>query len=206
MKAFLVNYEGWPGLAAARDSLLSDRSALDAVEACIRLSESEPAVRSVGRGGTPDLLGRMQSDASIMNGDTREAGAVGALSGFLHAITVARQVMEKLPHVMLVGDGADRFAREMKAEPAEMLTPEARQARACRGREYMRFVASLPGTAGRLAGNRGRDVRRLAVRRLRLYPCRGDDDKVWDCAFGRAVYEGRGIGRSGVWGVDARPG
>ncbi|MFO7674845.1 MAG: isoaspartyl peptidase/L-asparaginase [bacterium] len=130
MAAFLTNYEGRPGLDAARESLASGQPALDAVEACIRRAEADPAVRSVGRGGTPDLLGRMQGDAAIIDGDTREAGSVGALEGFLHAISVARQVMTRLPHVMLVGDGAARFAREIGAEPANLLTPEAKQAHA----------------------------------------------------------------------------
>lgn len=126
MKSFLVNYEGRTGFKAAQQALLSGKSSLDVVEAGIRPAESDPTIRSVGRGGTPDILGKMQSDASIMNGDTREAGAVGALHGFLHAISVARQVMEKLPHVMLVSDGADRFAAEIGAERAEMLTAEAK--------------------------------------------------------------------------------
>ncbi len=127
MMAFLVNYEGRPGVKQAQEALRAGRSALDVVETGIMPAEADPSVRSVGRGGTPDLLGQMQSDAAIMNGDTREAGAVGALTGFLHAISVARKVMEKLPHVFLVGEGANRFATEIGAERAEMLTEEARK-------------------------------------------------------------------------------
>jgi L-asparaginase len=122
----LVNSEGRSGFAAARERLQAGAAALDAVEAGIRLVEADPAVHSVGRGGDPNLLGEMECDAAIMDGATRRAGAVGALRGYLHAISVARQVMERLPHVFLAGEGAAHFAREIGAEPAELLTPEAR--------------------------------------------------------------------------------
>ncbi len=171
----LTNYEGRPGVGLARAVLEKGGPALDAVEAGIRAAEEDESVRSVGRGGTPDLLGRMQSDAAIMDGDTLGAGAVGALSGFLHAITVARRVMEKLPHVMLVGDGAARFAREVRAEPAELLTAKARSAYEAWMEKYVPVevraaidqasLAEYAWTAGRTLRNKGtvvllaRDVR-----------------------------------------------
>jgi L-asparaginase len=71
-------------------------------------------------------MGVVSCDAAVMDGATGRAGAVGHLRGFLHAVSVARQVMERLPHVMLVSEGAERFAREIAAERAEMLTEEAR--------------------------------------------------------------------------------
>jgi L-asparaginase len=61
-----------------------------------------------------------------MDGSTLMAGSVGALKDYLHAVSVARAVMERLPHVMLVGDGAARFGREIKAERVELLAPQAR--------------------------------------------------------------------------------
>lgn len=103
-------------------------SALDAVEACARIVEADPKDNTVGLGGLPNVLGEVELDASIVDGTTHLAGSVAALTGFLHPISVARQVMERLPHVMLVGAGAARFAREIGAEEADLLTPESREA------------------------------------------------------------------------------
>ncbi|MCX6844063.1 MAG: N(4)-(beta-N-acetylglucosaminyl)-L-asparaginase [candidate division WOR-3 bacterium] len=123
----LANCEGRVGMDAARQALLAGRPGLDVAEAGIREVESDVNVKSVGRGGGPNLLGEVVCDAAIMDGRTLKAGSVGSLRQFLHAVSVARQVMERLPHVMLVGDGAHRFAGEIGAEKAEMLTDEQRQ-------------------------------------------------------------------------------
>jgi len=122
----LANCEGGVGMKAARAVLENDGAALDAVEEGIRLVEADATVTSVGRGGAPDLMGVLSCDAAVMDGATGRSGAVGNLRDFLHAVSVARQVMERLPHVMLVSEGAERFARETGAERAEMLTEEAR--------------------------------------------------------------------------------
>ena len=102
-------------------------SALDAVEACARIVEADPADDTVGYGGLPNVLGVVELDASIVDGTTHAAGSVAALTGFLHPITVARAVMERLPHVMLVGAGAARFAKEIGAEEGDLLTPSSRE-------------------------------------------------------------------------------
>jgi len=122
----LANCEGEVGTKAARAMLERGRSAMDAVEAGIRKVEADVTVSTVGRGGAPDLLGEVSCDAAVMDGVTGRAGAVGNLRGFLYAVSVARQVMERLPHVMLVSEGAERFAHEIGAQRAEMLTEEAR--------------------------------------------------------------------------------
>ena len=122
----LVNEEGKVGLRSGLEALRRGATALDVVEAAIRPVEADPAVHSVGRGGWTNLLGASECDASIIDGRSRRAGSVAALRGHLHAISVARQVMERLPHVLLVGEGATRFAREIKAEAVEMVTGEAR--------------------------------------------------------------------------------
>ncbi|MBC8076927.1 MAG: isoaspartyl peptidase/L-asparaginase, partial [Chloroflexales bacterium] len=113
------------GLGTAIAILQGGGSALDAVEAATRLVEANPDDHTVGLGGYPNLLGVVELDALIMEGRTRRAGAIGALAGFLHPISVARQVLEQLPHVMLVGAGAARFAAEIGAETGELLTDEA---------------------------------------------------------------------------------
>ena len=102
-------------------------SALDAVEACAKIIEADPTDTSVGRGGKPNVLGEVELDASIMDGTTHRSGAVAALTGYLHPISVARAVMERTPHVFIVGDGADRFAREIGAKRAQNLTASTRK-------------------------------------------------------------------------------
>ncbi len=126
MRIVLANSEGGVGIAAAVKELQSGRPVLDVIEAGIRPVELDPHVRSVGVGGWPNLLGQIELDASIMDGHTLCTGAVGALRGYLHPISVARQVMERLPHVFLVGEGAARFAAECGAEAGETLTEESR--------------------------------------------------------------------------------
>lgn len=126
MRLVLANSEGGVGIAAAAEALQRDRPALDAVERGIRPVEADPQVRSVGVGSWPNLLGQIELDAAIMDGRTLRSGAVGALRGFLHPISVARQVMEQLPHVLLVGEGASRFADECGAERGETVTEASR--------------------------------------------------------------------------------
>ena len=118
----LANSVGGVGMAAAIAALQSGLPALDVVEAGIRPVEIDPAVDSVGVGGWPNLLGEVELDASLMDGRTLATGAVAALRGYIHPISVARQVMTRLPHVFLVGDGAARFAAEIGAEAGETLT------------------------------------------------------------------------------------
>jgi beta-aspartyl-peptidase (threonine type) len=115
------------GLDAGWEILAGGGSALDAVEAATRIVEDDPDEHTVGYSGYPNLLGEVELDASIMDGATRRAGAVGALRGFRRAITLARRVMEDLPHVLVVGEGAARFAAECGMEPEDLLTAPARQ-------------------------------------------------------------------------------
>jgi beta-aspartyl-peptidase (threonine type) len=102
-------------------------SALDAVEACSKIIEADTTDTSVGRGGRPNVLGEVELDASIVDGTTHRTGAVAALKGYLHPISVARAVMERTPHVFIVGDGAARLAREIGAEGTQNLTPSTRK-------------------------------------------------------------------------------
>ena len=125
MSVFLISSEGWPGIQAAEKAIGAHGASLDIIEAAIREVEAETSIVSVGTGGWPNMIGKMELDASIMNGRTLAAGAVGALKGFIHPISVARQVMEGLPHILLVGEGASRFAEECGAEKGENLTDSA---------------------------------------------------------------------------------
>jgi beta-aspartyl-peptidase (threonine type) len=123
----VASTNGRVGIEAAMECLKRGGSAVDAVEAGIRPVEDNPADSSVGYAGLPNILGEVELDASIMDGSTLAAGAVGALKGYPHAISVARKVMEELPHVFLVGEGATRFAGEIGAEPRDLLTDESRK-------------------------------------------------------------------------------
>ncbi len=114
------------GLPAAMKVMKEGGTAVDAVEAGTRLVELNPKDRSVGLGGLPNVLGEVRLDAAIMDGKTLRAGAVGSVRSYIHVISLARKVMEESPHVFLIGDGAERFAREVAQESADLLTPEAR--------------------------------------------------------------------------------
>lgn len=94
---------------AAWQILSKNGRALDAVEAGVRVPEGDPNERSVGYGGRPDRDGRVTLDACIMD-ENANIGSVACLEHIKHPITVARAVMEKTPHVMLVGEGALQFA------------------------------------------------------------------------------------------------
>jgi len=115
------------GLAAnlaAWKILSTGGNALDAVEQGVRVSESDPEVTSVGYGGAPDRDGRVTLDACIMN-EKGDCGSVAFLEHIMNPISVARMVMEKTPHVMLVGEGALQFALEQGFKKENLLTEKA---------------------------------------------------------------------------------
>jgi beta-aspartyl-peptidase (threonine type) len=114
------------GTTITWELLKQNKSALEAIELGIRAVELNEADPSVGLGGYPNAAGLMELDAGVMDGRTRESGAVGALQGFKHPISVAYAVMRRLSHVLLVGEGAARFAEEIGAERGELLTIEMR--------------------------------------------------------------------------------
>ena len=110
------------GTAITWQHLREGKTALAAMEQGIRAVEANEADWSVGKGAYPNALGEVELDAGVMDGRTRASGAVGALCGFLHPVSVAYAVMQQLPHVLLVGDGAARFAGAINAERDELLT------------------------------------------------------------------------------------
>jgi len=124
----IASERGEVGLAVGMDLLRAGGSAMDAVEAAVRIVEANEADHYVGVGGLPNLAGVVELDASIMDGATRRAGAVAAVTGFPHPISIARAVCERLPqHLLLVGAGAEQFADEAGFERGETLTDEAKR-------------------------------------------------------------------------------
>ena len=100
---------------------------LDAAERGVMVPEGDPEVQSVGYGGLPNVEGVVELDAAIMDGDRLEAGSVASVQGIKHPIAVARKVMDETPHVLLVGDGARRYAIEQGFPIEDLLTPEAKE-------------------------------------------------------------------------------
>jgi L-asparaginase / beta-aspartyl-peptidase len=123
----VASANGLISIRQAMDVLKAGGSSLDAVEVGIRAVEDDLNDHSVGTGGYPNILGEVELDASLMEGRWLMAGAIGSIKGYRHPISIARQVMEKLPHVFLVGEGAQRFAAEFNFEKIDLLTPEAKK-------------------------------------------------------------------------------
>jgi beta-aspartyl-peptidase (threonine type) len=99
--------------------LQSGKGALDAVEAAVRVLEEDPTF-DAGRGSFLNAEGEVELDAIIMEGDELRFGAVAAVQHVLHPVTLARAVMERTSHCMLVGEGALRFARSIDMETVEV--------------------------------------------------------------------------------------
>ncbi len=113
-----ANDAAWPVLAAGG-------RALDAAETGVRVVEADPDIMSVGYGGRPDRDGHVTLDSCVMD-EHGNAGSVAFLEGFMHPVSVARRVMEKTPHVMLVGAGARQFALAEGFTEQDLLTDKAR--------------------------------------------------------------------------------
>ena len=109
---------------AAWEILSKNGRALDAVEAGVKIPEGDPNERSVGYGGRPDRDGKVTLDACIMD-EFSNIGSVACLEHIKHPISVARAVMEKTPHVMLVGDGALQFALSQGFKKENLLVEES---------------------------------------------------------------------------------
>ncbi len=112
---------------AALQVLENQGSALDAVESGVHVPENDATNQSVGYGGLPDREGIVTLDACIMDHQGK-AGSVSGLENIRHPISVARRVMEKTPHVMLVGDGALQFALSEGFKKENLLTDESKEA------------------------------------------------------------------------------
>ncbi len=109
---------------AAWEILKNKGRALDAVEAGVKIPEGDPNERSVGFGGRPDRDGKVTLDSCIMD-EFSNIGSVAALEHIKHPVSVARAVMERTPHVMLVGDGALQFALSEGFEKENLLVEDS---------------------------------------------------------------------------------
>lgn len=111
----------------AWDVLKTGGRALDAVEAGVKIPEADPTNQTIGLGGLPDRDGYVTLDACIMD-ENYNCGAVMCLENIVHAISVARLVMEKTPHIILAGEGALQFALANGFKKENLLTPESEKA------------------------------------------------------------------------------
>jgi N4-(beta-N-acetylglucosaminyl)-L-asparaginase len=123
-----TNETGQKAMGIGWEVLKKGGSAVDAVEKAANIIEVDPKDRSVGYGGFPNEEGIVQLDASIMDGKTYNAGAVGCLENIKTPSSVARIVMEQTDHVMLVGKDALRFARKWGFKEENLMTEETRKA------------------------------------------------------------------------------
>src|SRR5947209_18476753 len=113
---------GEPAVRRALPLLQKGRPALDAVIAGAQAVEDDPKVNSVGYGGLPNAIGTVQLDACVMDGRTLACGGVAGLENVRHPAALARRVMERTPHILLVADGARLFAVQ-QAFPLQNLNP-----------------------------------------------------------------------------------
>jgi beta-aspartyl-peptidase (threonine type) len=121
----VASSNGSVGIEAAMDVLRSGGSALDAVVVALSMVEANPDDHSVGYSGFPNMLGQVELDASLMEGNGLRAGSVAALQDYQDAAKLARAVMDGLPHVLIVGEGARRLAAESGLEQKDLTTPES---------------------------------------------------------------------------------
>jgi len=111
----IASNEGRTGVPRTVELLKAGEGGLRAMVEGIKIAEADPEIHSVGQSSWPNLLGELQLDAAVMDGNTRRTGAVGAVRGFKHPVAIAYEVMRRLDHELLVGEGAERFAEEIGA-------------------------------------------------------------------------------------------
>ena len=125
--AVISSANGLPAVKRAYEQVQRGIDTLDAAVEGVKIQELDPNDNSVGYGGLPNEEGVVQLDASCMHGPTKRAGAVGALEGIKTPSEVARLVLKYTNHILLVGEGAKRFALSYGFKEEDLLTPESRQ-------------------------------------------------------------------------------
>jgi N4-(beta-N-acetylglucosaminyl)-L-asparaginase len=126
--AAVSSANGLRAVTRAMELMQQGTDTLDAAVEGVKIQELDPSDNSVGYGGLPNEDGVVQLDASCMHGPTRRAGAVGALEGIKTPSEVARLVLLYTNHILLVGEGAKRFALSYGFKEEDLLTPESRRA------------------------------------------------------------------------------
>src|SRR5437764_3129298 len=129
MERLYVAVAAWPfgqtAVQVAMDLLRQGKPALDAAIAGAQAVEDDPTVDSVGYGGIANAIGTVQLDACVMDGKTLACGSVAGVENIRHVAALARRVMEKTPHVMLVGEGARWFGMQQGFPLETLSTPES---------------------------------------------------------------------------------
>jgi isoaspartyl peptidase/L-asparaginase-like protein (Ntn-hydrolase superfamily) len=195
---------GRPANERALQVLQEGGSTLDAVEQGIRLTEASGNL-TVGLSGKPNAAGFAQLDASIMHGPGHRAGSVAAIEGIVHPISAARRVMEKTPHVMLVGQGARDFAIQQGLEAVDISQNAGRSATWWRTADFEKLAPKelnvqqhhdtiallVLGTDGTISG--GCSTSGLANK----VPGRVGDSPI----IGAALYVDNEVGAAGATGI-----
>jgi len=156
----IASMNGLEAVKLAYAKIQAGADALDAVIAGVNLVEDDPNDHSVGLGGLPNENGIVELDACCMHGPTHNAGAVAALQNIRNPSRVARIVMERTDHVLLVGKGALRFAKMHGFREENLLTDEAREI-------WLKWKENLSNQDDWLPDDRGSDEQSLhPVKRL----------------------------------------
>ena len=142
-----------PGVAAAAKELKDSGSSLDAVERVVQMVESDPTVDSVGLGGFPNKEGELELDAAIMDGRNLAISDDAGVRGYLHAVSIARGVMDDSPYSFLISKGAEEFAARMGMERGSLLTKERAEEWSAREQQTERDEEARTGhdTVGAIA-------------------------------------------------------
>jgi N4-(beta-N-acetylglucosaminyl)-L-asparaginase len=160
-------------VARAFELMMQGTDTLDAAVEGVKIQELDPTDTSVGYGGLPNADGVVQLDASCMHGPTRRAGAVGCLEGIKTPSEVARLVLRYTNHILLVGEGAQRFAVGFGFQLENLLTDESRNA-------WLRWRANLADNDNWLDVERGHVFERppTGTINLDIVNARGDISSV----------------------------
>ena len=168
----ISSHNGLRACARAMEILKGGGDTLDAVVAGVNINEEDPEDNSVGYGGLPNEEGVVELDASVMHGPTRRAGSVAAIRGIKTPSKIAKLVMEQTDHVMLVGGGALKFAKEMGFAEESLLTEKARLA-------WLTWKTSLRDQEGHSNWGPGLDAPKRLARLKQMFPEADDDTLAW---------------------------